>query len=527
MKRRLIFWSIAITLCLAWMTAPVLAYDYSLSEADTPKHAEYLVYGQTGAGRDMIAYRFGSGENVMVVGFAIHGYEDNFDRDGKCLVYTAELLMNLLEENIDTVDNYGWSIYVLPCMNPDGLLDGYTCNGPGRCTTTYLSSSGALISNKGVDLNRSFPTNWTRYTDSRNFNGSAPLSSLEAKSLAQFIENVRGSGVNICLDVHGWMSQIIPSNGSNSALYNIFKAAFPGNTYANCNNGRGYFTAYAASLGYAACLFEFPSDVYSFAGFQNSGYPEKFNDCVLQLAQRYGTYQEPGPDHECPSAKFTDLNLDAWYHDAIDFCLNQGILKGVSDTTFCPDSTLTRGMLTTILYRMSGEASVAESAQEENAPPENPFSDVYGDAWYTPAILWAAKNGIVEGYGDGTFQPDAPVTREQMVTMFFRFAVWDEKDNGQRGTLTEYPDYEHVGEYAVEAFAWSVANRLVKGTTSSEGNILDPQGLSTRAQAAEVITRYFQNILGEEIVNNNTVEFMPVQTMEPNISADGDDLGGN
>lgn len=538
MKRKILFLFLTLCTCFMLFMLPVSAYD--LSDLTIPESAEALIYGQTGTGRDMTAYRFGTGENIMVVGFALHGYEDNFNRDGLALVYTADLLMDLLDENISTVNNYGWSIYVLPCINLDGLIDGYTCNGPGRCTTTYLNSSGSLVTGKGIDLNRSFPTGWTQYTSARNFNGSTPLASLEAQALAQFIQDVRGSGVNICLDIHGWMSQVITSNGTTSSLYQIFKSAFPSNTYANCNNGAGYFTAYAASLGYAACLFEFPSGVYSMSQFQSSGYPEKFNNCILELAETYGTYQEPEPepepdpdpdpepepdpdpepepapepDHDCPSAVFTDVPSESWYHEAVDYTLSQGFFKGMSETTFEPDRSLSRAMLATILYRMAGEETTAS----------NTFIDVPDESWYTAAVAWAAENGIVEGFEDGTFRPTEDVTREQMVTMFYRYAVYSGVDVSLQADLSVYPDVQQVQSYASNAFGWATATGLVEGTTSDSGLILDPQGTSTRAQAATVIMRYQQDILG---ISEPEEAALASMGMEPNIPADGEDLGGN
>lgn len=210
--------SILLTLLVCMAAFSIQGHAFSLSDVTAPDSAETIVFGQSGAGRNLTAYRFGTGENVMVVGFAIHGYEDNFSRDGLALVYTADLLMDLLDENISTVNNYGWSIYVLPCMNPDGLIDGYSCNGPGRCTTSYINASGTLVKGTGIDLNRSFPTLWTQYTGTRNFNGYAPLASLESQALSSFLQDVRGSGVNICIDAHGWLSQIITSNGTTSNL---------------------------------------------------------------------------------------------------------------------------------------------------------------------------------------------------------------------------------------------------------------------------------------------------------------------
>lgn len=119
---------------------------------------ETLVYGQSGAGRDLKAYRYGDGENVIILAFAIHGWEDNFSRDGQLLVDTAEDLMQVLEDRYDELVRSGdWSVYVLPCLNPDGLYDGWTCNGPGRCTTYRLDANGNNIYGVGIDLNRSFP----------------------------------------------------------------------------------------------------------------------------------------------------------------------------------------------------------------------------------------------------------------------------------------------------------------------------------------------------------------------------------
>lgn len=544
--------SIFITLLFCFAVFSIQGHAFSLSDVSAPDSAETIVYGKSGAGRDLTAYRLGTGENVMVVGFAIHGFEDNFSRDGLALVYTADLLLELLDENITTVNSYGWSIYVLPCMNPDGLLDGYSHNGPGRCTTSYINASGTLVKGTGIDMNRSFPTLWTQYSGSRNFNGYAPLASNESKALASFIQQVRGSGVNICIDAHGWLSQIITSNGTGSQLYQIFKAAFPSGSYANCNNGRGYFTAYAASLGYAACLFEFPYNVYSLSQFQKSGYPEKFNDCILKLSTTYGTYREPvvpdtppdttpepepeQPDHDCPSASFTDIPLKAWYHTAADYTLAEGIFKGMSTTTFEPDTTLTRAMLTTILYRISGD-TVADLVD-----PPQAFPDVPAGSYYADSVLWATAHNIVQGFPEGDFRPDDPVTREQMVTMFYRFAQYQNRDVSKVGDLAGFPDVDSLQTYAVEPFAWAVGTGLIQGTTSQSGLILEPRGYSTRAQAAAVIMRYCQSLGDDapaedtESGGENTPEpeelqnlslLSPAISMEDNLPADGEDLGGN
>ena len=239
-------------------------------------------YGSSGAGRPLNAYRFGGGRNVLLLTFAVHGYEDNFAADGAVLVYTAYRMMDALAENTALLEAGDWTVYVLPCLNPDGLYDGYTNDGPGRCTTFSMNEAGVQTVG-GVDMNRCFPTGWEPMTGKRNWNGSAPLACAEAAALAEFVREVRGAGDNICIDVHGWYQQTITSDGADGRLFSAFQEAFPDNTWADCRKGAGYFTAYTAELGYDSCLFEFPGDVYSFEGFLEKGYDGRFIDCVLKL----------------------------------------------------------------------------------------------------------------------------------------------------------------------------------------------------------------------------------------------------
>lgn len=151
-----------LLLCGMLFTGQAAAYDSS--DLTIPSCAKAITYGTSGEGRALMAYQFGSGKNVMVLGYEIHGYEDNFDKDGGALVYAAGQMMNLLASNQALLDDYDWTVYVLPSMNPDGLISGYSHNGPGRLTTSYITSSGNLSYAKGIDMNRSFPTGWTPYT---------------------------------------------------------------------------------------------------------------------------------------------------------------------------------------------------------------------------------------------------------------------------------------------------------------------------------------------------------------------------
>ncbi len=519
---RSLFLLAVLLVCIA--VSSICASAFDMTDVAAPDSATKLVYGYSGANRELVAYRFGNGENVLVAGFAIHGYEDNFPKDGGALVYTANALMQRLDQNRSLLTDYGWTVYILPCMNPDGLQDGYTCDGPGRCTTTYINANGELVKGTGIDLNRAFPHNWTQYTGTRNFNGSQPLAAREAQALAEFMQSVKGNGVNLCIDTHGWYHQIITSNGMDSKLYQIFAEQFPGSSYANCTNSKGYFTSYTTALGYTSCLFEFPGDVYSMNDFLSRGYCEKYHSCILSLLKAYGS--DNGHSKTCASKKFTDVIPWAWYHGAVDYVLDAGIFNGISETAFAPNQNMTRAMLVTTLWRMSKDSEMGVLSAED-VPEEDDhtlsFSDVAPAQWYTDAVLWAAENGIVTGFPDGTFAPNDPLTREQLTTIFYRHALWQGKNVETDAILDSFPDASTVSDYAQKAMRWAYGVGLVQGISDGGANVtLSPKGTATRAQTATIIMRYLQMP-----AKSQNLKLPHPIAVEPNISEAFDDLGGN
>lgn len=209
-----------------------------------PSSQETICYGRSGAGRKLLAYRFGTGENVLIVTFAIHGWEDNFEQDGQLLVDTGNLLIETLTDQYASLIVPGdWTVYVLPCLNPDGLYDGWTCDGPGRCTTHSLNEDGLSEEGSGMDLNRCFPYRFSSDYSPRNYCGSEPLRAREALALAQFTQSVMGDGLNILIDTHGWYQQIIPSGDRSGTLFQTFSDYFPGNSYASLRSADGYYSA--------------------------------------------------------------------------------------------------------------------------------------------------------------------------------------------------------------------------------------------------------------------------------------------
>ncbi len=188
---------------------------------------------------------------------------------------------------------------------------------------------------------------------------------------------------------------------------------------------------------------------------------------------------------QCGAHTFTDMpELGIWAHDGIDFVVEKGLFNGMSEDTFAPDETMTRAMLVTVLWR-SMEEPEAEAAS---------FTDVPADQWYSKAVAWAAEQGVVNGYTDGTFRPDDQITREQLATVLFRFAKLTEMDPPERAELDVFPDSEDVQDYAVEALQWAVGKGLVNGVYDShmDQTFLRPQGSATRAQVATILMRFFR-----------------------------------
>lgn len=179
---------------------------------------------------------------------------------------------------------------------------------------------------------------------------------------------------------------------------------------------------------------------------------------------------------------FVDVAEGAWFYDAVRFVHENGLMAGTSSTTFSPNTTTTRGMIATILWRLSGSPVVNYLMD---------FTDVDPAAYYGEAIRWATSMGVVAGYGNGTFGPNDPITREQMAVMLFRYAQVMGYDNSARADLSGYTDAGTVSGYAVDAMAWAVEQGIISGTSTTT---LTPKGQATRAQAAAMLMRFVEGL---------------------------------
>lgn len=183
------------------------------------------------------------------------------------------------------------------------------------------------------------------------------------------------------------------------------------------------------------------------------------------------------------SRDFADVAEGSWYDDVVAFASSHELFNGTSENTFSPDAGMSRGMLAAVLCNLErGEATGLSAA----------FSDVSDDAWYAEAIAWAAENGIVSGYGDGTVGPDDLITREQMAAMLMNYANMLGCDTSARADLSAYSDAASVSSWAGDTMSWAVAEGIISGMTA---DTLAPQGTATRAQVAAMLQRFIANVL--------------------------------
>ncbi|MDR0491550.1 MAG: S-layer homology domain-containing protein [Oscillospiraceae bacterium] len=195
---------------------------------------------------------------------------------------------------------------------------------------------------------------------------------------------------------------------------------------------------------------------------------------------------EPMPPLAEWDKPYNDAEETAWYYDAVKFVTDRGLMIGTGDGEFSPNATMTRAMLVTVLYRLEGSPTVSGVM---------PFSDVKEKEWYSDSILWASQNDIVYGYDNGTFGWKDPVTREQAVTILFRYAKAKGLDVSASADLSKYIDKDDISDWALDAMKWAVAARIIQGRTS-ETTV--PKATSTRAEVAMIFMRYIEDFLAAD-----------------------------
>jgi len=193
----------------------------------------------------------------------------------------------------------------------------------------------------------------------------------------------------------------------------------------------------------------------------------------------------------CPAAAFLDVDTSLWYHEALDYVIENGLMNGVSDSRFDPNSTMTRAMIVTILWRLEGQPMGAERSS---------FADVVRNSWYSYAVDWAAAFDIVEGYSETAFGPNDPITREQMAAIMWRYAKYKGYDVsvGENTNILSYDDAFDVSDWAIPAMQWACGAGLINGIADGNTMNLEPKGNATRAQAAAILQRFCENVANKE-----------------------------
>lgn len=189
-------------------------------------------------------------------------------------------------------------------------------------------------------------------------------------------------------------------------------------------------------------------------------------------------------DDSCPLAGYSDLQMHTWYHDCVHYCLENGLMVGTAQGVFSPDAALTRAQAVVILWRNEGSPLVEQPLD---------FDDVADDAWYADAVRWAVAADVMSGYGNGRFGADDPMTREQMASMFHRFALQKgvTVSDGAAVDLNRFSDADAISSWALDVVQWACDTGLLRGF---EDGKLDPTGNTTRAQYSAMIMRFLEDI---------------------------------
>ncbi len=184
---------------------------------------------------------------------------------------------------------------------------------------------------------------------------------------------------------------------------------------------------------------------------------------------------------------FYDVSQTDWFYAPVGYAYEKGLFSGMDANHFSPGSSMNRAMLMSVLHRLAGSPQTTAQIA---------FNDVPGSSWYTQAVLWGASQGITSGTGNGNFNPDGQVTREQAVAMMYNFAVkYKDLTGGAGADLSGYADLNRLSGWARPAMAWAVEQGIVSGVANGSTLTLEPQRSATRAEMATMLRAFCEKIL--------------------------------
>ena len=217
---------------------------------------------------------------------------------------------------------------------------------------------------------------------------------------------------------------------------------------------------------------------FSHAAFYRSG---KWCETVLSSPEGFAVSYRDGESYV--SMPFKDVYMDRWYYPGVAFCYSRCLMNGTGATAFSPNLTLTRAQIVTVLAKMSAE-DTSEYANRST------FIDVKESSYYHASLEWAHEKGMASGVGNGKFNPNGAITRQDLALMLYKYAKYVSSDGiySDRANLTEYTDYGSISDYATEALVWAVSNGLISGTGK---NIISPKATATRAQLSLIVKNFY------------------------------------
>ena len=181
---------------------------------------------------------------------------------------------------------------------------------------------------------------------------------------------------------------------------------------------------------------------------------------------------------------FSDVKPGSWFKNSVDYVYSNGLMNGTSAKKFEPNTKMSRAMLVTVLWRYEGSPSNYS----------NNFNDIPAGTWYTDAVCWAGENGIVTGVAAGLFDPNGNITREQLVTIMYRYTQYMGCNDSASTRVNVFPDGSKVSDWAKKGMEWAIAESIISGTKDLKGTtILAPRDNATRAEVATVLMRYCSN----------------------------------
>ncbi len=270
------------------------------------------------------------------------------------------------------------------------------------------------------------------------------------------------------------------SGGGGGVTYDYYKLTFD-------TNGGSYIAPITRIEGTTVSLASYtPTRAgYVFTGWYSSAaLTSKITSITLNSDKTvYAGWAKENPNTGGWENPFIDVFEKDWFYDDVRFAHENDLMKGTSSNTFSPNVTTTRGMIVTVLYRLEGEPTVSGAC---------PFDDVKSGSYYEDAIIWAAQNDIVNGYGNNKFGPEDDITREQMAAILFRYADYKGYNISGRNSLAAFTDAGKVSSYALDNVKWAVDAGLINGM--GDGT-LAPQGNATRAQIAAILHRFIDKFV--------------------------------